>query len=181
MTAITGTPFLTSPRLQLFPLNGEQLAWLSESRLTLHQNLGLVEEDLELEEMFRNEIAEALNFWLNGVQEHPDGWPWYTNWEIVLAEEKRSIGGIGFTGLPDESGTVEFGYMIDARYRNRGYMREAIQAMLMWAFSHPDVMQVRAQTPPDNLPSQKVLLNNGFHLQEEKSEVKLYCLRRDQF
>ncbi len=86
---------------------------------------------------------------------------WRTFWQIVLKRERRIIGEIDFHGPPDAEGRVEFGYGMQAEYRNRGYMTEAARALLAWAFSHPEITAVVAETDKDNAASARVLQKNG--------------------
>jgi hypothetical protein len=54
---------------------------------------------------FEAETLEALeHFWIPMAQIFPWDFAWYSNWEIILEEENRSIGGIGYSGLPDDNG-----------------------------------------------------------------------------
>ena len=48
------------------------------------------------------------------------------------------------------------------RFRNRGYTTEAITRLVAWAFEHPDVERVFADTAGDNTASQRVLEKAGF-------------------
>lgn len=172
---------LRSERLMLLPLPLEALKLLSVSRSDMELHLGWVQSDLELESEIQAEMEDALNFWLRKVEEHPDSFCWYTNWEIVLASENRSIGGIGLAGEPDAAGEVEIGYALDRRYRNRGYMTETLELLLRWIFVDPRARAVRAQTPAANRPSQIVLERNGFTLREKGADPLLWQLPRAVF
>ncbi|MDR1437065.1 MAG: GNAT family N-acetyltransferase [Candidatus Symbiothrix sp.] len=67
-----------------------------------------------------------------------------------------------FKGEPDENHQVEIGYGTDEKFRNRGYMTEAVKAMCEWAFSQPGVEAVIAETAPDNQASHRVLEKCGL-------------------
>lgn len=92
----------------------------------------------------------------------PDLHPWCTYWLIVLECDNIAMGLVGFKGVPNAEGSVEFGYGINAIYQGRGYMTEAVEALVDWAFSHPECRRVTAFTQPDNIASRKVLVKNGF-------------------
>ncbi|GGF11975.1 N-acetyltransferase [Halobacillus andaensis] len=83
-------------------------------------------------------------------------------WIIMDIDQERVIGDIGFKGIPDEEGTVEVGYHIVETERNQGYATEALKAMCNWAFENEQISSVEAQCGKSNIPSQKVLINNGF-------------------
>jgi ribosomal-protein-alanine N-acetyltransferase len=87
---------------------------------------------------------------------------WCTYWLIVLECDNVAMGLVGFKGVPDEQGAVEIGYGIDSIYQGRGYMTEAVEALVDWAFAQPECRLVNAFTHPDNIASRKVLLKNGF-------------------
>lgn len=89
--------------------------------------------------------------------------PWFTYWLIVIDAENIGAGMVGFKGNPGADGKAEIGYGIDPIFQGRGYMTEAVRAMIAWAFSHPDCHAVTATNVlAGNLASQKVLLRNGF-------------------
>ena len=54
------------------------------------------------------------------------------------------------------------GYAMDHRHTGQGYMKEAVALALDWAFYQLELHRVEASTLVDNLPSQGVLLANGF-------------------
>lgn len=54
------------------------------------------------------------------------------------------------------------GYSLHKDYGNRGYMSEAVGMVKDFAFGEMDLHRVEASALPDNIRSQKVLLNNGF-------------------
>lgn len=85
-------------------------------------------------------------------------------WISVLREEHTVVGDAGFKGRPDREGTVEIGYGVAPAYRRRGYATEAVQALIAWAFGHPEVKGVVAECSPGNSPSLRVLRKAGFRL-----------------
>lgn len=65
---------------------------------------------------------------------------------------------------------VEVGYSIMPDYQRLGFASEATAALIGWAFSHPEVQLVTAETLPTLVDSIRVLEKNGFHLLGEGSE-----------
>jgi len=96
--------------------------------------------------------------------------PWYTYWLVVLVAELCGAGLAGFKGAPDERGEVEIGYGISPAHRNRGYMTEAIEALIAWSFQHPNCQAVLADTLKDNMASQRVLIKAGMRIYYESDE-----------
>ncbi|ELR69850.1 GNAT family acetyltransferase [Fulvivirga imtechensis AK7] len=117
---------------------------------------------MEVDDVFMAEMEEAMGFWLEGARRYPEQYAWFTNWEIVLKAENMTVGGIGLTGLPDEHGEVMTGYFIDKKYHSQGLASEALAALVNWVFSHPGAEAIRADTPVDNISSQRVLDKNRF-------------------
>lgn len=155
---------IQTPRLTLVPLTHQQLtAWSISGRKGLENNLQLHPCDWILEDFYLKEMEDALaNFWIPMTQNYPLDFMWYTNWEIILTAKSCSIGGIGFSGLPDNENSTEIGYVIDQNHRRNGYAQEALKAMCDWAFQDDGLQIIRAETPVDNLASQQVLRNQAF-------------------
>ncbi len=107
-------------------------------------------------------LKEAYTEMLNGCLEHPEEWDWYAIWMIEL-KDGTHIGELCFKGLSAD-GTAEIGYGISGEYQNNGYATEAVRAVLEWAFSHPEVTAVEAETDDDNIASKRVLEKCGFAL-----------------
>lgn len=166
---------LKTARLQLIPLDADKLAALRQGREHLEQLLGLEPSGLQISSGMEEEIAEALEFWQEFTRSNPDDYYWGTNWEIVLAEANRTIGGIGMGGPPDRHGQVTVGYHIDLREHRRGYGTEALAGLRDWALRQPGCTSMVAFTPIDNLSSQKVLAKCGFELVDQVEEAGLEC------
>ena len=107
-------------------------------------------------------LKAAYTEMLNGCLIHPDQWDWHAIWMIEL-KDGTHIGELCFKGLSAD-GTAEIGYGISEEYQNNGYATEAVRAVLEWAFSHPEVTAVEAETDDDNIASKRVLEKCGFAL-----------------
>lgn len=85
--------------------------------------------------------------------------------EVVFAiEHKRDRAFLGAIGLLN-TGTREpapMGYWLGRPYWNQGYMTEAIQRLLDYAFTELNVMTVRAAAYPDNPASMRVQEKAGM-------------------
>ncbi len=107
---------------------------------------------------------DVVEFFSAKLQRDPElaGW---LNWYWVLAGpepgDRTLIGDGGFTSPPVD-GVVAIGYALLPQYRGNGYATEAVKALTVWAFSHPDVQKVIAETLPDNERSVRVLMRMGF-------------------
>jgi ribosomal-protein-alanine N-acetyltransferase len=92
---------------------------------------------------------------------------WYTYWLIQIKEDGFGAGMVGFKGVPNMRGEVEIGYGLDPMYQSRGFMTEAVNALIVWAFGHAECRSVIADNVErSNLASNRVL---------EKVGMKVYC------
>lgn len=118
----------------------------------------------------------VLAFYANILAENPDSVGW-TLWYIVLPEDSSGnpvvIGDIGFKGPPGPDGTVEIGYSVLSEYQGEGYATEAVAGLVSWAFSHPMIERVIAETYPELTPSVRVLEKNGFRYIGAGSEERV--------
>jgi ribosomal-protein-alanine N-acetyltransferase len=94
---------------------------------------------------------------------HPDSVGW-VKWYFVHREhgEPRVVGCGGFCGLPQPDGTCEIGYSVLPESHRLGFAPEAVEVLVTWAFTHPEVKRVVAQTLPALVPSIRVLEKCGF-------------------
>ena len=106
------------------------------------------------------ELRKAYGEMLDGCLAHPDQWDWYAMW-IIKKNDGTHIGDLCFKGV-EAGSNPEIGYGILEEFQGRGYATEAVRLALSWAFQHPEVNAVEAETDPENAASRKVLLKCGF-------------------
>ncbi len=99
--------------------------------------------------------------------------PVFTLYMIRTAADGLAVGGIGFFGPPAEDGAVELGYGIVEALRGRGIATEALRAFTRLALDSGATL-VKADTTPDNVPSQRVLLKAGFQETHRTDESVFY-------
>jgi RimJ/RimL family protein N-acetyltransferase len=106
--------------------------------------------------------------------------PSYTfpSYAIELQSTGETIGSIGFFGPPDEHGTVMLGYGLAEQARGFGYATEALRGLIVYAFSHPEVTQIVADTDLDNVASHRVLEKTGFVRTHSTDTAHWYGLNR---
>jgi RimJ/RimL family protein N-acetyltransferase len=151
---------IETTRLQIVPLTIEQF------RLLLCAN----SLDPHTQQAMEGLYNEALN--------HPNTYWWYTNWQIILKAENKSIGSACFMKEPNEYGQVEIGYGINDGFRNHGYMTEAAKAICDWALQQDDVESVVAETETDNYASHRVLEKCGMQKYKRLDESLLWRLEK---
>lgn len=162
-------------RLNLMPLQAHSLALSLLDYGKMQTELGLKVNKTILED---EEMQYAMKVRLTKVLENTDNFLWFTNWAIVLKEEKSIIGYIILKGLPNELGEVILGYEIDEKYRRKGYATEALRKMLQWIFANPQVLSVIADTEKVNLPSCKLLEHIGAVPYKETDQLIWWKMKR---
>jgi ribosomal-protein-alanine N-acetyltransferase len=102
-------------------------------------------------------------------------------WAIALKETNQIIGTISIWNFDDKKTKGEFGYGIYPKYRKSGYMSEALQATLTYAFNTLQMRKVEAYTSHDNLPSVNFLKKMNFDFIETIEDEYLGGLLMDVF
>ncbi len=167
---------LVTDRLRLLPLNLDCLELLVQGRTLMESHLGLMPSNLQLDKIIQTEIKEAQIEWLEGVRANPIDYCWLTNWEIILKSENRIVGGIGLHRV--NTSEVMVGYAMDKRYYNQGIATESLNALKNWVFTYPFIQKMMADTPIENVASQKVLIKNRFVEKDRNHQVIHWeCLR----
>ena len=128
-------------RVRIYPAQQEQM-----------ENIIFAEKD--------NELKKAYCEMLEGCLAHRDQWDWYAMWMIEKTDGTH-IGDLCFKGLK-ENGNPEIGYGILDEFQGQGYATEAVRLAIKWAFDHPEVAAVEAESDPENTASQSVLKKCGF-------------------
>ena len=154
---------ITTQRLLLIPLDyTQELNYLSDNG-ELESKLGLVfipgKLPLELKKVIKAYILPLF------IQE-PANYLFFTNWIVIQKSSQFIVADLAFKGKPDCRGVSEIGYGTYEHYRNMGFMTEAIQGLINWAFAQGKLKVVTAETDKNNLASRRVLEKNGFEITE---------------
>ena len=85
-------------------------------------------------------------------------------WAVTLKDTQQLIASIGIVPDPKrENPQVRMlGYWLDEPYWGKGYMSEAVQAVLNYGFNELQLSLITANCYPHNKRSQQVLERNGF-------------------
>ena len=81
---------------------------------------------------------------------------------IVLNDTGRQIGNCGLCRLHWPNRRGEVGYALNRAYWGKGYMNEALQALLQFAFVDLDMHRLEADIDPRNTASTGALERLGF-------------------
>ena len=94
------------------------------------------------------------------------------NWGISLKGNPKIIGIIGHYKISPENHRAEIGYLSLPETNGKGYMSEAIKAVVAYGFQQMNLHSIEAIIDPENIASEKVLQKNGFikeaHLRENE-------------
>lgn len=155
----SGLRYVDSGRLHMIAATVSLISIDLEGRQALADALGVAVPDNWPPELYDR---PAMGFALQQLADRAEqGWSfWYL--QLKRPEVEQLIGICGFKGRPDTLGRVEIGYSILQQFRNRGFAAEAVQGLVGWAFTHPTVSEVRAETLPYLSQSIRVLEKCGF-------------------
>lgn len=150
---------LETERLLLKPLTYEQLVKYSKADNSL-------EKELNLEQTARTlsvELIEALQQTiLPNVSDPTKNYLYSTLWTVISKKDRKMVGDICIVGEPNAAGEIEIGYGTYEAFRGRGFMTEAVGALLKWTQTQPNVISVIASTKKDNIASMVILEKNNF-------------------
>ena len=94
------------------------------------------------------------------------------NWGITIKGNPKIIGIIGHYKISPENHRAEIGYMSFPEHNGKGYMSEAIKAVVAYGFEQMDLHSIEAIIDPGNMASERVLQKNGFikeaHIRENE-------------
>ena len=159
---------LESRRLTLVAATAELVSADLDGRDVLAKNLSAHVPDSWPPTLFQR---PAMSLALQQLMDDPHlaGWSfWYL---LSRSEEPVELMGLcGFKGRPDPEGSVEISYSMLSQFQTMGFATEAVERLLVWAFSHHHVREVSAETLPHLRKSIRILEKNGFSLSGAGSE-----------
>jgi len=83
-------------------------------------------------------------------------------WGVALQETGAVIGTVTLASIDRKNKRAEVGFMLDRAMWRRGYMSEALGALLDHAFGELDLARIEADVDPDNAGSLGLLERLGF-------------------
>lgn len=118
----------------------------------------------EVSETLRDHLEDFLRYRLAQVRADPAIRRWLGRGIVLTTDEgtRHVIGTIGFHGPPDAQGRLEIGYSVQGAYRRHGFAREAVRAMLDWAYRDHGIRKFVASISPTNEPSLNLVRGFGF-------------------
>lgn len=154
-------PQLSTKRLLLRKLGAADIP----SLVTYANNKAVADNVLNIPHPYTEEDAI---FWLNFVQQG------FKNLErfvfaVVLKENDEFIGAVGLH-LNGKHNGAELGYWLGQPFWSKGYVTEAVSAVLGFGFEELNLHKIYATHFTDNLASGKVMIKNGMIKEGELKE-----------
>ncbi len=150
--------FLETERLELHPLNAEELKKWVYDIPSLEKELNCTYQAEPMEGFF----LEIVKGQLSVTEKEPENYLWHSFWFLIRKSDRKVVGSADFKAVPDENGVVEIGYGLGKEFEHNGYMTEAVKMMCDWAFKQENVRKIVAETDVDGFASQKILERCGF-------------------
>jgi ribosomal-protein-alanine N-acetyltransferase len=159
-------PNLTTPRLilrEIIPADAAEL-------FSLHSDPEVQKYDSDPP---MREIAEAVSAIAKTRQRFESKES--IAWGIVLKDENRVIGGLGFYFWGHCYYKTDLGYSIARPYWRRGIATEALYALMQFGFERLGLHRINVDTRMDNIASVRLMQKLGFRHEGVRRE----CIRNE--
>ncbi len=165
-------PILNTERLQLRRLMPEDAPDIFKIRSDK-----LVAEYLN--RYLQHDVSEAESF-IETINDGIDNNSWIM-WAIAEKDNPRLMGTICLWQIDEIMATADIGYEMMPEFQRKGYIKEAIEPIIDYAFDNLQLKAIEAESSPENVPSLALLEYFGFeeieNTREDKSLV-IYSLKR---
>ncbi|HNX15066.1 MAG TPA: GNAT family N-acetyltransferase [Oscillospiraceae bacterium] len=102
-------------------------------------------------------VIELLDKYIGGYERMN-----YYRWAIILKETGECIGQIAFFLVDDKNHFVEIEYCVGTLFHNRGFMTEAVNAVIRFGFEQLNLHKIQVSHKAGNIPSKRVIEKCGF-------------------
>jgi len=92
------------------------------------------------------------------------------SWTLINKISNKKLGTICLWNFSEDRKTAEVGYDLLPQYFRKGYMSEALQAVIKLGFKELNLNTIEAFTHLENESSKKLLVSNKFTLQVERKD-----------
>jgi len=105
-------------------------------------------------------IDDTINFleWSRSQSENL----YHFDFGLITKEGGEFIGTAGTTHYQTDEKSIDFGYVLNKKYWNKGFATETARQICEFVFQKPDIEFLRAYVFAANLPSRRVLEKCGF-------------------
>ena len=112
-------------------------------------------------------VDEHLNWYNNSYLQNNHRYDW-------ICIERESGEKIGVFGLVNENGYAEINYLLAPDAQHKGFAKEGITRLILYAFDTLKVNRVIAEIHKDNIPSITVIKKLGFKLVSDVENFVIY-------
>ena len=150
---------IETERLTLKPLTYDQLVKYNRMDNSLETELGLKGTSRVISPELKEALEQTI---MPNVADTAKDYLYCTLWTIISKAENKMVGDLCIVGEPNEKGEIEIGYGTYDEFRGKGFMTEAVSAIITWAKSQPRVQAIVAGTEKANVASFAILERNNF-------------------
>lgn len=86
----------------------------------------------------------------------------FYDWALVLRDNNKMIGTVGYTRFDIPSSSAEVGYVLNPDYWGMGLAAEALKAVIKFSFENLSLNRVEARYMSDNYSSRRVMEKCGM-------------------
>lgn len=101
-----------------------------------------------------------------------------SNWAVISKPENKLIGLCGFVSGFAINNRAEIAFVINKRYRNKGYAYEAVIESIKFGFLNAKLNRIEAFCDADNIASEKVLEKCGLKFE---GLLRQYVMKNGEF
>ena len=150
---------IETERLILKPLTYDQLVKYIKADNSLEIELNLNETSRTISPELKEAFEQTI---LPNVADTAKDYLYSTLWTAISKDANKMVGDICIVGEPNSDGEIEIGYGTYDEFQKKGFMTEAVGAMIIWAKSQPKIFSIIASTEKENIGSFTILLKNNF-------------------
>lgn len=158
MLSFRRRPTVETERMTLrLPMHGDYRAW-SQLRESSAEHLMPWEPVWAHDHLLRKAFTNRV-YWAGRAEALGTALPLM----LIRREDQRLLGAVTLDNIrrgPVQAGTI--GYWIGAPFARRGYMKEAVLAVVHFAFASLDLSRIESACLPENVASRGVLEKTGF-------------------
>lgn len=150
----TGTKVIETARLLLRPFTLEDNPAMRRNWISNPAIQKMYSEPVYTTE---EEVAELLSKWISRYADAS-----FYRWAVCLRSTGECIGQLAYFLVDDTNHFGEIEYCIGEAFQNKGYMTEAVTAILNYGFNEMGLNKVQVCHKSNNMPSKRVIEKSGF-------------------
>lgn len=173
-------PFNPFPRLSTDRLELRQLADSDDEAIFLLRSDDLVNTYLDRK---KDTTLEDSRAFIKKINEGIAGNQWIY-WAITLKDQPNLVGTICLWNFTADNSKAEIGYELIPQYQGKGYMHEALDKIIQYAFHTLRLDSLDAYTHKQNRASSKLIEKHSFKADPdrkdpENADLQIYTLHKN--